>query len=270
MPSEADLDLALTLADTADEISMRRFRANDLAISTKPDMTPVTDADRAVESALREVLAAGRPSDGILGEEFGSQDPANATESEPPKESEVRTWVIDPIDGTKNYVRGVPVWASLIGLMVDSQVEVAVVSAPALGRRWWARRGGGAWMTEPGSGPRRCRVSAVSSLDAASLSYASLGGWHTLGRQQEFLDLLGSAWRSRAYGDFWSYMLVAEGAVDACAEPELALHDMVAPSLVVTEAGGNFTSLAGVPGPHGGNAIASNGLLHDELLRRLG
>jgi histidinol-phosphatase len=253
----ADLELARRLADAADAITMQRFGAADLVVESKPDLTPVSDADTAVERALRDALERERPDDAVSGEEFGSDG------------SGARRWVIDPIDGTKNFVRSVPVWATLIGLLDGDEAVVGVVSAPALGRRWWAGRGGGAWATALGSAPRRLAVSRVSRLEDASLSYASLGGWADLGRRDAFIALTDRVWRTRGYGDFWSYMLLAEGAVDLAAEPELSLWDMAALAPVVTEAGGRFTGLNGVDGVQHGNVAASNGLLHDELLAAL-
>ena len=260
MPDQSlvdDLRLAHVLADAADSITTTRFRAADLQISSKPDRTPVTDADTAVEDAVRSMLSRTRPRDAIRGEE--REDSGWGP----------RRWVIDPIDGTANYLRGVPVWATLIALMVGDEVVVGVVSAPALGRRWWASRGGGAFTGRSLLQATPCRVSAVSQIEDASLSYSSIGGWVNSGRGQQFVDLLRDCWRTRAYGDFWSYMLLAEGAVDLAAEPDLALHDMAAPSIVVTEAGGRFTSLDGVDGPVGPGAVATNGLLHDAVLDRL-
>jgi histidinol-phosphatase len=259
----ADLGLALALAAEADLITTARFTAADLHIETKPDLTPVTDADRDVEAALRRTLATARPSDAILGEEYGEDGSGGAT----------RRWVIDPIDGTKNFVRGVPVWATLIALQVDGRTAVGVISAPALGRRWWAATGTGAWLsTDVGrtrAEPRRLRVSAVARLADASLSYSGLGGWAEVGRAHGLLDLAGSVWRTRAYGDFWSHVLVAEGAVDISCEPEVSLWDLAALDVLVTEAGGTFTDLAGRPGPGGGSAVASNGILHDVALSTL-
>ncbi len=252
----ADLALAHELADLADRITTARFRADDLTVTSKPDLSLVTDADRAVEQAIRARLAERRPNDALLGEEFGRIGDGR------------RQWVIDPIDGTHNYVRGVPVWASLIGLLDGQEPVVGVVSAPALGQRWWAAAGSGAYGQAVGSAPRRLRVSAVSSLGDASMSYSSLGGWAD--RLPRLLELLGTLWRSRAYGDFWSYMLVAEGAVDLAAEPELSLWDMAALAPIVVEAGGRFTGLDGVAGVHQGNAAASNGRLHDALLAAVG
>jgi histidinol-phosphatase len=254
----ADLHLARELADAADIISLARFGAIDLQVHTKPDLTPVSDADRAVEQALRDRLAIDRPADAISGEEYG------AVGGGP------RRWVVDPIDGTKNYVRGVPVWATLIALLDGDDAVVGVVSAPALGRRWWAARGDGAWAVTGGATPRRITVSRVRDLADASLSYSSVAGWADRGRQDAFVALLDTVWRSRAYGDFWSYMLVAEGAVDLAAEPELSLWDMAALAPVVVEAGGRFTGLNGRDGVHEGDAAASNGLLHDALLAAVG
>jgi histidinol-phosphatase len=194
----------------------------------------------------------------VVGEETGSTGHSQ------------RRWVVDPIDGTKNFVRGVPVWATLIALMVDDEVVVGCVSAPQLNRRWWASKDGGAWTGKSLLNASPCRVSDVARLEDASLSYSSLGGWDERGRLDDFLSLARRCWRTRAYGDFWSYVLLAEGAVDLAAEPELALHDMAALDVIVREAGGAFSSLDGTPGPLGGNALASNGRLHDQALSFLG
>jgi histidinol-phosphatase len=264
-----DLLLALRMADAADAITMARFGAIDLVVDAKPDLTPVSDADQAVERAIRAQLVEHRAGDALLGEEFGAVAAAGGDQLDAGPQSR-RRWVIDPIDGTKNYVRTVPVWATLIGLLDADEAVVGVVSAPALGRRWWAARGQGAWAAALGAPARRIRVSSVNRLDDASLSYASLDGWADHGKLDAFVSLTRQVWRSRAYGDFWSYMLVAEGAVDLAAEPELAVWDMTALAPVVTEAGGSFTGLDGVPGPLRGNVAASNGLLHDALLAALG
>lgn len=256
-----DLRLAHVLADTADNHSMEKFGAVDLQVSTKPDMTWVTEADQAVEEALRRTLRSARPRDVVLGEEAGE---------EPGSGSGQRRWIIDPIDGTSNFVRGVPVWASLIALEVDGEVVAGCVSAPAIGRRWWAAQGSGAFTGKSLLSSRPISVSQVSRLEDASLSYASLGGWEEIGKAQAFAALMRRCWRTRAYGDFWSYMLLAEGAVDIAAEPELKVWDMAALDIVVREAGGRFTSLAGEPGPWGENAVASNGLLHDEAMAYVG
>jgi histidinol-phosphatase len=253
-----DLALALALADHADALTLARFGALDLRIDTKPDLTPVTDADYAVESDVRAALAQNRPNDSILGEELGGATTVAG-----------RQWVIDPIDGTKSFVRGVPVWASLIALLDDGVPCVGVVSAPALQRRWWAARGAGAFAAVAGSPPRRLSVSEVAELDSASLSFSSLSGWARLGLREGFMQLTDAVWRVRAYGDFWSYCLVAEGAVDIAAEPEVSVWDLAPLDILVREAGGVFTSLDGATGPHGGSAVATNGLLHDQVLTRL-
>lgn len=252
-----DLRLAHVLADNADSITMKRFKAQDLKVSTKPDMTEVTDADVDVEEALRATLKKARPRDAVHGEE--GEDTGWGP----------RRWIIDPIDGTRNFVRGVPVWASLIALSVDDRIVASVVSAPALNRRWWAHEGAGAWTGTTLLRGQQIQVSKVTSVEDASMSYSSLNGWISSGRGQGFVNLLRDCWRTRAYGDFWSYMLVAEGAVDCAMEPDLALHDMAALDIIVREAGGQFTNIDGQPGVRGPGAIASNGLLHDELVERL-
>ncbi|MDJ0343229.1 histidinol-phosphatase [Streptomyces sp. H10-C2] len=257
-----DLRLAHILADAADAITMERFKALDLKVETKPDMTPVSEADKAAEELIRSQLGRARPRDAVLGEEYGSHGTGP------------RRWIVDPIDGTKNYVRGVPVWATLIALMVrgenGDEGVVGVVSAPALGRRWWASKGGGAYTGRSLSAATRLHVSKINKLEDASFAYSSLSGWEEQGRLDGFLHLSRNCWRTRGYGDFWPYMMVAEGSVDICAEPELNLWDMAAPAVIVQEAGGRYTSLDGEPGPYSGNAAASNGLLHEELLGYLG
>ena len=252
-----DLRFAHVLADAADDITMRRFRARDLSVQSKADMTPVTDADLAAEESLRGVLRRARPRDAMLGEEFGK------TGMSP------RCWIIDPIDGTKNYVRGVPVWATLVGLMADGEVTVGVVTAPALGRRWWAAQDGGAWTGRSLTKAAACRVSEVTRLEDASLSYSDLATWEQAGRLDAFLGLARSVWRTRAYGDFWSHVLVAEGAVDISAEAEVSLWDLAALQIIITEAGGIFSDLSGKPVPDSGNVLCSNGQLHDEVLGML-
>jgi len=254
---DGDLGFAHVLADAADDITMRRFRALDLRVESKPDLTPVSDADVAVEESLRNVLSRSRPRDAVLGEETGHTG------------SSQRCWVIDPIDGTKNFVRGVPVWATLIGLMDEDEVIAGVVSAPALGRRWWAARDGGAWTGRSLTKAAPCRVSRVANLSDASFSYSSLGSWEEDGRLAEFVGLTRKVWRTRAYGDFWSHMLVAEGALDISAETDVTLWDLAALQVVVTEAGGSFTDLNGIPRPDRGSAVCTNGLLHAEVLSLL-
>ena len=253
-----DLRLAHVLADDADSLTMDRFRSVDLHVSTKPDATLVSDADHSVEQALRRTLGRARPRDAVLGEEDG------ATGWGP------RRWVIDPIDGTHSYLRGVPVWATLVALMDGDDVIVGCVSAPALGRRWWASAGDGAWTGKSLLNAQPCRVSDVSEVADASFSYSSLDSWEEIGRLEAVTALIRRCWRSRAYGDFWSHVLVAEGAVDIAAEPALALHDMAALSVVVTEAGGQFSGLDGRPGPLGSNALSTNGRLHDAAMAFVG
>ncbi len=237
-----DLLLALELADAADVISLGRFRADDLEVETKPDLTPVTEADRAVEAAIRARLTDARPGDGILGEEFG------------PSEAGTRRWIVDPIDGTRNYSRGIPVWATLIALEEDGEVRLGVVSAPALHRRWYAERGGGAWVNDD-----RIRVSAIRAIEDAVLSFAL---------EQPIPALAGYAWHARGYGDFWAHMLVAEGAVDGAVDAVgVKVWDLAAIQPIVEEAGGRFSDASGAARVDGGTAISSNGHLHEELLR---
>jgi histidinol-phosphatase len=251
-----DLALAHELADAADAITLGRFGAVDLRVESKPDLTPVSDADLAVERAVRALLADRRPDDAVLGEEDG------VTGGGP------RQWVVDPVDGTKNFVRGVPVWATLVALQVDARVDVGVVSAPALGRRWWAARGHGAFV-RAGSQERRLRVSGVAALEDASLSFSSLSGWDDQRRLEGLLALTRRCWRTRAYGDFWSHVLVAEGAVDVSCEPEVSLWDLAPLQVLVEEAGGRFTDLAGAARPDGGSVVCTNGALHEEVLALL-
>ncbi len=261
----AELEFALTLADIADESSLARYRALDLVITTKPDKSPVTDADKSVETAISSAIHGKYPNDGIVGEEFGRSG------------SKDRYWVIDPIDGTKNFLRGVPTWATLIALVENENVVASVVSSPALYRRWYACVGGGAFVTEGASSagstgeaksaPRKLTVSKVSQLSDASIAYSDFQGWGA--RRANFEKLLDGAWRTRGLGDFWSHMLVAEGAVDVAIEPSLALWDMAALDLIVREAGGKFSSLDGVDGPFGPNAISTNGALHSAIVAAL-
>lgn len=257
----AELAFALTLADRADAISLSRYQALDLEITTKPDNTPVTDADKAVERAIIDAIATQYPTDGVVGEEFGSTGGKD------------RYWIIDPIDGTKNFLRGVPTWATLIALVENEKVVVSVVSSPALYRRWYATDGGGAYVLEgviagaSNSQARQIAVSKVSAISDASIAYSDFQGWGA--RRSAFEKLLDSAWRSRGMGDFWSHMLVAEGAVDVAIEPSLALWDMAALDLIVREAGGRFSSLDGVDGPFGPNAISSNGVIHELILEAI-
>lgn len=259
----SDVELLKVLADASDEISFDRFHAQDLLIETKPDATPVTDADRAVETKIREILALERSSDAVVGEEFGnSQEITKGS----------RYWVIDPIDGTKNFLRGVPIWATLIGLVhrdengVD-RVIAGMVSSPALFRRWYAAEGFGAF-TEVNGGPAtQISVSQVKSLNDASLSFSDLVGWGE--KRDLYLAFMERAWRVRGIGDFWSHMLVAEGAVDIAAEPSLALWDMAAVAIIVKEAGGCFTDLDNNDGPFGKSGVSTNGHLHETFIGAL-
>ena len=252
-----DLSLALALAADADLVSLDRFRAADLVVTTKPDRTPVTDADQAVERSIRSGIEAARPDDSILGEEYGTQGSGS------------RQWIIDPIDGTANFLRGVPIWGTLIALAIDGVPIVGVVSAPALGKRWWAAKGHGAWGQAAGHEERQLQVSSVAEIADASLSYNSLAGWDGEGRLDDLLALHRSVWRSRAIGDMWAYMLLAEGAIDIVGEFDLKPYDLAALIPIVQEAGGTFTSVDGGAGPWSGSALATNGLLHDAALKAL-
>jgi histidinol-phosphatase len=249
---DSDLALAIELADAADAITKARFRAHDLAIETKPDLTPVTEADRGTEEALTARIQRARPGDAVVGEEFGASGAGD------------RRWILDPIDGTKNYVRGVPVWATLIGLEVGGEVVVGVVSAPALGRRWWATRGGGAFADgDP------IHVSRVHALADAQLCCSDASEWEEFGRGDAFRALVRRCWRTRGFGDFWGHVLVAEGAADAMAEPVLSLWDVAALLPIVAEAGGRLTDLSGSGWAEGAEAITTNGLLHDVVVAAL-
>jgi histidinol-phosphatase len=266
-----DLALALELADLADSVTLSRYRASDLAVECKPDLTPVTEADRATEEALRERIASERPGDGVVGEEFG----VSAGDSG-------RRWVLDPIDGTKSYVRGLDTWATLIALMDGEQVVVGVASMPALGRRWWASRGGGAFaggafpgggLTLSGEGARHGRridVSRVARLEDAQLAWSGIEDWDAVGRGDAIIALGRACWRSRGVGDIWQYMLVAEGVAEIALDPQVAIWDLAAPSIIVEEAGGRFTDLSGAETPDGGSGIATNGLVHDAALAIVG
>jgi histidinol-phosphatase len=258
----SDLDLAIELADAADRITLAHYRSVDLVVEAKPDLTPVTDADRGVELALRQMIAGARPEDSVVGEEYGSSGALD---------DDGRRWVIDPIDGTKNYVRGIPPWATLIALESGGRTIVGVASAPALGRRWWASRGAGAWVSVFAGTAERMHVSAVSRLADAQLSYGSLGHWLARGDgSHPVLALAARCWRTRAFGDFWSHVLVAEGACDIGLDPIVSVWDLAALQVIVEEAGGRFTDLAGRAWVEGGSAVSTNGMLHDEVLEILG
>jgi histidinol-phosphatase len=250
-----DLRLAIALADAADEITSSRFQAGDLRVDRKPDRTPVTDADLAVEDRVRELVAAAG-SDDVAGEERGGTVSAG------------RCWLVDPIDGTKNFSRGMPVWATLIALLEDGVPTVGMVSAPALRRRWWAAAGSGAWGSSGGAA-KPISVSGVGELGDAYLSTTDLESWAEYGRREQYLRLADACWTSRALGDFWQHCLVADGAIDLAVEVEVSSWDVAPLRVIVTEAGGKFSDLSGAATHDGGNALSSNGLLHDTALNLL-
>ena len=249
MNLRSELRLALELADAADRVTVPRFRSTDLVVETKPDTTPVSEADRAAEDVIRRMLAGARPDHAVVGEEYGSAG-----------DSDWR-WIIDPIDGTKNYVRGIPVWGTLIALEHQGEIVVGVVSAPAIAHRWWAALGLGAWRNG-----QPIRVSAVSELENAQMSYNDLITFERQGLGSQASALARRCSRVRGFGDFWSHMMVAEGAVDVSLEPIAAVWDLAPLKIIVEEAGGRFTDLAGEPRVDGGSAVATNRLLHDEVL----
>lgn len=253
MTYQADLDLAIELAEIADAISLQRFRALDLHVESKPDRSPVTDADRSVEQALKQLLSERAPNDALIGEEYGNSGSA------------ARTWIIDPIDGTANYLRGVPVWATLIALAVDGKPVVSVVSAPAMCRRWWAAPGIGAFTSDIDGTTRELKVSAIGELENASLSYNNLQLWDQSGMLSQLTELSRKIWRTRAYGDFWSYMLLAEGSVDIVAEHDLKIYDIAALVPIVEIAGGKFSDLSGELTAESSSVLATNGKLHSAV-----
>jgi histidinol-phosphatase len=249
---DADLVLALELADSADRLTLARFRAADLVVDTKPDLTPVTEADRAVEESLRAQLARARPDDAVLGEEEGASGPGTSG----------RRWIVDPIDGTKGYARGIPVWATLIALERDGRLDVGVVSAPALGTRWWGTRDEGAFRDG-----LPVHVSQVSRVEDAHLCVDRPWQFEPEARRDAVLALARRCWRTRGFGDFWPYVLVADGSVDVAIEPPvLQVWDLAAPLVLVESAGGRFSDLDGVARADGRSALATNGLLHDVVL----
>jgi len=250
-----DLALALKLAAEADLVSLDRFQSLDLVVTTKPDRTPVSDADQAVERVIRAGIEAARPGDAILGEEYGTQGTGS------------RKWVIDPIDGTASFIRGVPTWSTLIALCVDEVPVVGVVSAPGIHRRWWGATGHGSFAQTAGGEPQRLAVSGVRDLADASISYNNIKGWDGAGRLDTLIELQRTAWRAQAIGDAWSYMLVAEGHTDVAGEWDMKPYDMAALWPIVTEAGGRMTSLEGHEGPWSGSTLATNGHLHDTIVR---
>ena len=260
--SEAELDGWLSLAhdacDAADEIARSHFR-RDLEITTKPDRTFVTQADTAIEREIRARIAAAHPDHGLVGEEYGVEDGGATTR-----------WYIDPIDGTHNFIRGVPLFGTLLAVEREGELQAAVMSAPALHARWWARRGGGAWSRSiDDAAPRRIGVSGIATLRDAQLLYGSSHEIEKSGRAPGFHALLGEVWRERGFGDFWGYALVAEGAAEAMVEVGLHSWDAAAPTVLVEEAGGRVTDIDGRRAIDAGTFVVSNGILHDEVLRRL-
>jgi histidinol-phosphatase len=255
---DAWLALAHAACDEADGIARSAFR-RDLQVDTKPDRTFVTQADTAIERAIRARIHAAYPDHGLVGEEYGTEAGAAATR-----------WYIDPIDGTHNFIRGVPLFGTLLAVERDGELQAAVLSAPALRERWWARRGGGAWARGADAPePRRIRVSQVADLGDAQVLYGSGHDIETSGRAPGFHDLLGDVWRERGFGDFWGYALLAEGAAEAMIEVDLKPWDAAAPLVLIEEAGGRVTDFAGRRAVDSGTFLATNGLLHDEVLSRL-
>jgi histidinol-phosphatase len=252
-----DQDLALKLADAADEISLARFRSVNLQVDTKADSSHVTDADRSVEERLRAIIARHRPEDAIVGEEF--EDSGSGS----------KTWIIDPIDGTANYLRGIPIWASLIALRVDGVITTSVVSAPAMGRRWWAQRGNGAFTKDSDGRIRIIETSKVSDLATSSISYNSLQLWDQAGKLDELVSLSRQVWRARAFGDFLSYMYLAEGSLEMVSEHDLKLYDIAALVPIVEEAGGTFTALDGPLTETTSSVLATNTLMHETFRQAL-
>ncbi|MCT9820386.1 histidinol phosphatase [Microbacterium sp. W1N] len=252
-----DLRLALRLADAADAVAMARFDAPDLDVRTKADASHVTEADLATERAIRAILADERAGDGIFGEEFGSAGDS------------ARRWIIDPIDGTANYLKGIPMWTTLIALEIDGVPRVGVASQPAIGRRWWAASGQGAWTNVPGGEPRRIHVSGVDTIAEASASFQSITQWRDAGRTEALLRLADAVWRDRGYGDAWPYMLLAEGRLEFVAEFDVKEYDIAALVPIIHEAGGRFTDVDGADSLSSLSSLATNGILHDDFLHLL-
>ena len=248
-----DIELLQVLASAADDISLARFRALDLVVEAKPDRTPVTDADKAVEGKLRELLKLYRPTDEVIGEEMDKTGDSN------------RSWIIDPIDGTANYLRGVPIWGTLIALRVDGEITTSIISAPALGRRWWAGKGRGAFTKDIDGSVRKITVSKIARLEDSTLSFNSLEQWRNQGLLEQLLELSTNVSRTRAYGDFLSYMFVAEGAIEIASEHDLKIHDIAALVPILTEAGGRITDLQRELTEDSSSVIATNSLLHQAV-----
>jgi histidinol-phosphatase len=252
-----DLALAHSLADLADGITMDRFGAADLTVTTKPDMSPVSDADQAVERAIRAAVEKSNPLDAVIGEEYGTTGNSK------------RLWVVDPIDGTKNYVRGVPVWATLIALIEEGEAVLGFVSAPALARRWWATKNAGAWMQFQDNKPQQIKVSGVGALKDAFFGYSSRDEWIEVGKEKNFSEITNSVWRTRGFGDFWTHLMVAEGVIDCSSDPILNLWDLASLVVIVQEAGGKVSTIEGTNPLQGSNLVASNSLLHEAVLEKL-
>jgi histidinol-phosphatase len=252
-----DVTLALSLADEADSVTMPLYTAVDLYARARLEDTPLNTADHDVDVTLRRRLALKRPQDHVYDETRGAERFAG------------RHWIIDPLDGRRNFIRGVPVWATLVALMVDGVATVGVVSAPALHRRWWAAAGQGAFSTQQAGPARRLSVSPIGELRAANLSFSGLSGWAMLGIRERFIVLTDDVWQARGYGDFYSYCLLAEGTVDIALAAAVSVRQLAALDVLVREAGGTFTDLEGSPGPHGRTAAATNGRLHAAVLSRL-
>ncbi len=252
-----DLALALRLADAADAVAMSRFDAADLDVQVKADASPVTEADLATEQAIRGILAQERPQDGVFGEEFGASG------------TSARQWIIDPIDGTANYLKGIPMWTTLIALTIDGVPRVGVASQPAIGRRWWAASGAGAWTNVPGGEPRRIQVSSISEVAESSVSFQSIAQWDEVGRAEDLIRLSRAVWRDRGYGDAWPYMLLAEGRLEFVAEFGVKEYDVAAVVPIIHEAGGRFTDIDGTDSIGSLSSLATNGRLHDAYLSLL-
>lgn len=258
MPVPADdpsdlLSFAHALLDETDPLAMRHF-GGELTIDAKPDRTLVTQADTGIETLVRERIADAYPRHTVAGEEFGIS--ADAGDGR---------WIVDPIDATHNFVRGIEVFATLLAFERDGELEVAVASAPAMGRRWFATRGGGAYLRWHGD-DRPIHVSGVRRLEDAQLVFSTLRGLEEAGLGPPLRELTGVAWRDRGFGDFWGHMLVAQGSAEMMLEYGVSPWDMAAPYLIVTEAGGRMTDLENRPTWQRPKVLTTNGHLHDEIL----
>jgi histidinol-phosphatase len=245
-------DAALAICDETDPMALAGFRRG-IAVDTKPDRTFVTEVDRSIEHTVRARLKAAFPGCGFVGEEEGTEQ-AGAS----------MLWYVDPIDATANYIRGINVFATLLAVALDGELQLAVVSAPAMRERWVAWRGGGAWR-----GSERIHVSKVATIEESQLIYGSRRADVKSGQMPGFDAAMDAAWRTRGFGDFWGYMLVAEGAAEAMVETGAHPWDWAAPLVIVEEAGGRFTTVSGERAIDGPSAVATNGLIHDDLLRGL-